>query len=140
MSLVAPVYPFSKQPIQPNPNLDLTTVQAVHDYAQVNSATDDNLIQLTISAFSQEFIRMTGRSNMDGTTPRQSPYVAQQYYEPVCTQLADIWNRRQQYVGTGHSQHAGLPERVCERTSHPLQPKSTRPRTQFHNQWVCGGW
>ena len=81
MSLVAPVYPFSKQPIQPNPNLDLTTVQAVHDYAQVNSATDDNLIQLTISAFSQEFIRMTGRSNMDGTTPRQSPYVAQQYYD-----------------------------------------------------------
>jgi hypothetical protein len=80
MSLQAPVYPFS-QSIPPNFNIDLTTVQAVRDYAQVKGTGDDNQIQMIITAFSQEFLRITGRSNMDGTLPIQSPFVAQQYYD-----------------------------------------------------------
>ena len=80
MSLKTPVYPFAKV-LPPNPNVDLTTLQAVHDYAQIQGTNDDNIIQLAITAFSIEFLRMTGRSNMDGSVPKQSPFVALQYYD-----------------------------------------------------------
>ena len=55
--------------------LDLTTVAQVKDYVKVDTAKDDNLIQVGITGFSAFVLTQTGRANADGSMPVTSPLV-----------------------------------------------------------------
>jgi hypothetical protein len=65
---------------QPNPALDLTTIEVVHGYLHLKGTTDDSLIQLCITAASLEWIRVTGRG-LEGQVPTNSPFVAPVAYD-----------------------------------------------------------
>ncbi len=67
-------------PITPNA-IDLTTIAAVKAWLVTTQASDDQIIQDSITAFSAYILRRTGRGPLDGTVPSASPFVAPVSYD-----------------------------------------------------------
>jgi hypothetical protein len=57
----------------PSP-IDLATLQAVKDWANITSSAGDSSIQRCLSAWSVNFLRMTGRGPRDNQIPTMSPF------------------------------------------------------------------
>ena len=77
MKAVAP-----EQNLAPSP-YDLTTLQNVKDFLEMQGDTDDNLLQGMITAFSVGFLWQTGFNNQDGTLSSGSPFNSPQSYSEV---------------------------------------------------------
>jgi hypothetical protein len=67
----------------PNPNIDLTSVDLVHQYCGITTSTkDDPRIQLCITSASYLWIWRTGRG-LEGQIVKNSPFVAPVSYDEV---------------------------------------------------------
>jgi hypothetical protein len=70
----------------PTPHaIDLTTYSAVKAWVAIppGAATDDQLIQDMVTAFSAYVLKLTGRGPADGSIPAASPFVAPVAYDEV---------------------------------------------------------